>query len=119
MPPRPGRAALEQRIRVGILLWSQATDWASFEAAARRADALGYDDLWLWDHLYSIEGGPERPIFEGWLSLAAWASLTKTARLGLLVGANTLRNPGLGAKMATTLDHISGGRAILGLGAAW
>lgn len=106
-------------LKVGILLWSQSTDWLQFAAAARHADELGYDGIWLWDHLYSIVGGATQPIFEGWLSLAAWAATTSRARLGLLVGANTMRNPGLLAKMTTTLDHISGGRAILGLGAAW
>ncbi|MBA2557856.1 MAG: LLM class flavin-dependent oxidoreductase [Chloroflexi bacterium] len=58
-------------------------------------------------------------MFEGWITLGAWAPITKRARLGLLVGANTFRNPGLVAKQATTLDHISGGRAILGIGGAW
>ena len=59
------------------------------------------------------------PIFEGWLTLAAWAQATEHVRIGLMVGANTFREPALTAKMATTLDHISGGRAILGIGGAW
>jgi alkanesulfonate monooxygenase SsuD/methylene tetrahydromethanopterin reductase-like flavin-dependent oxidoreductase (luciferase family) len=105
--------------RLGILLWSQATDWPSFEAAARRVDELGYDHLWTWDHLYAIFGDPYQPIFEGYATLAAWAMVTSRVRLGLLVGANTFRNPGLVAKLATTLDHISNGRAILGIGGAW
>ena len=86
---------------------------------ARRVDELGYDHLWAWDHLYAIFGDPYQPIFEGWSTLAAWAMATKRTRLGLLVGANTFRNPGLVAKTATTLDHISNGRAILGIGGAW
>jgi alkanesulfonate monooxygenase SsuD/methylene tetrahydromethanopterin reductase-like flavin-dependent oxidoreductase (luciferase family) len=106
-------------VRLGLLFWNQATEWPAFEAAAVRADELGYDHLWAWDHLYAIFGDPYQPIFEGWMSLAAWAKVTRRARLGLLVGANTFRNPGLSAKLATTLDHLSGGRAILGLGAAW
>lgn len=105
--------------RLGILLWSQATDWASFEAAARRVDDLGYDSLWTWDHLYAIFGDPYQAIFEGYATLAAWAMVTRKVRLGLLVGANTFRNPGLVAKMATNLDRMSDGRAILGLGGAW
>ena len=105
--------------RLGILLWSQATDWDSFERSAIRVDELGYDHLWTWDHLHAIFGDPYQPIFEGWITLGAWAKFTKRIRLGLLVGANTFRNPALVAKLATTLDHISGGRAILGIGGAW
>lgn len=105
--------------RLGVVLWSQGSDWDGFEAAAIRAEDLGYDHLWTWDHLYAIFGNPLQPIFEGWAALAAWAKVTTQIRLGLLVGANTFRNPGLAAKLATTLDHISGGRAILGLGGAW
>jgi len=106
-------------VRLGVLLWNQATDWRPYEDAARRVDELGYDHLWAWDHLYAIFGDPLQPIFEGWMSLAAWAKVTQRARLGLLVGANTFRNPGLAAKLATTLDHLSDGRAILGIGGAW
>jgi alkanesulfonate monooxygenase SsuD/methylene tetrahydromethanopterin reductase-like flavin-dependent oxidoreductase (luciferase family) len=106
-------------IRLGILLWSQASDWPSLEAGARRVDELGYEHLWTWDHLYAIFGDPYQPIFEGWTTLAAWSKVTSRIRLGLLVGANTFRNPGLVAKMAVTLDHMSDGRAIMGLGGAW
>ncbi len=105
--------------RLGILLWSQATDWGEFERAAIKIDELGYDHLWTWDHLHAIFGDPYQPIFEGYTTLAAWAKVTKRARLGLLVGANTFRNPALVAKQAVTLDHISDGRAILGIGGAW
>ena len=105
--------------RLGILLWSQATDWDSFERSAIRIDELGYDHLWTWDHLYAIFGEPYQPIFEGYATLAAWAKVTGRTRLGLLVGANTFRNPGLVAKLVSTIDHISGGRAILGIGGAW
>ncbi len=106
-------------VRLGVLLWSQATDWPSFERAAVRIDELGYESLWTWDHLYAIFGDPLQPIFEGYTTLAAWAKVTSNARIGLLVGANTFRNPGLVAKTVSTIDHISGGRAILGIGGAW
>ena len=106
-------------VRLGVLLWSQSTDWRSFEAAARQVDELGYDSLWTWDHLYAIFGDPYQPIFEGYTTLAAWAKVTNRVRLGLLVGANTFRNPGLVAKLMTTIDHASDGRAICGIGGAW
>ena len=106
-------------IKLGILLWSQGTTWPEMLDAAKRVDRLGYAHLWTWDHLYAIFGDPYQPIFEGPSLLAAWARETEQTRLGLLVGANTFRNPGLAAKQATTLDHISDGRAILGIGGAW
>jgi len=106
-------------IKLGALCWNQHTDWPSLLAAGIRADRLGYDTLWCWDHLYPIIGTPRGPIFEGWLTNAAWAQATSRARIGLMVGANTFRNPAQVAKMAATLDHISGGRAILGIGGAW
>jgi len=106
-------------VRLGALCWNQYSDWPSLLEAGRRVDRLGYDTLWTWDHLYPIVGSPEGPIFEGWLTLAAWAQATEHVRIGLMVGANTFREPALTAKMATTLDHISNGRAILGIGGAW
>jgi alkanesulfonate monooxygenase SsuD/methylene tetrahydromethanopterin reductase-like flavin-dependent oxidoreductase (luciferase family) len=105
--------------KLGVLLWSQGSDWPAFERAAQRVDRLNYEHLWTWDHLHAIFGDPQQPIFEGWMTLGAWAKATSRIRLGLMVGANTFRNPGLVAKLATTLDHISDGRAILGLGGAW
>ena len=106
-------------IRLGALCWNQYTDWPSLLAAGVRADRLGYHSLWTWDHLYPIVGSSDGPIHEGWLTLAAWAQATERIRVGLMVGANTFRQPAVTAKMATTLDHISGGRATLGIGAAW
>ena len=106
-------------IKLGANCWGQYTDWTSLREAGIRADSLGFDSLWTWDHLYPIVGSHEGPIFEGWLTLAAWAEATERATIGLMVGANTFRNPALVAKMATTLDHISAGRAVLGIGGAW
>jgi alkanesulfonate monooxygenase SsuD/methylene tetrahydromethanopterin reductase-like flavin-dependent oxidoreductase (luciferase family) len=106
-------------VRLGALCWNQYTTWPELLAAGERADRLGYDSLWTWDHLYPIVGSDDGPIFEGWLTLAAWAQATQNVRIGLMVGANTFREPSLTAKMATTLDHISNGRAILGIGGAW
>ena len=106
-------------IKFGILLWSQAASWPEMLRSAKLVDRLGYDHLWTWDHLYAIFGDPYQPIFEGWPLLTAWARETQQTRLGLLVGANTFRNPGLVAKTVATLDHVSDGRAILGIGGAW
>jgi alkanesulfonate monooxygenase SsuD/methylene tetrahydromethanopterin reductase-like flavin-dependent oxidoreductase (luciferase family) len=106
-------------LRLGILLWSQAATWPEMLDAARRVDRLGYDHLWTWDHLYAIFGDPYQDFFEGYALLNAWARETERTRLGLLVGANTFRNPGIVTKSITTLDHASDGRAILGIGGAW
>jgi F420-dependent oxidoreductase-like protein len=106
-------------LKLGILLWNQVATYPEMRDAARRVDSLGYDHLWAWDHVYAIYGDPYQPILEGWSLLNAWAEATEQVRLGLLVGANTFRNPTLTAKLATTLDHVSDGRAILGMGAAW
>jgi len=106
-------------IRFGAQLWSQATDWPAFRDAALAAEAAGWDSVWTWDHLLAIFGPWEQPILEGWTALSALGPITRRVRLGLMVGANTFRNPGLTAKLATTLDQISDGRAVLGIGGAW
>ena len=106
-------------LSLGLNLWSQAATWPEFLAAARRAEALGFEHLWTWDHLLAIFGDEDQPILEGYTALAAVAQATERIRLGLFVGANTFRNPGLAVKAVTTIDHISGGRAIMGMGGAW
>ena len=106
-------------LKLGINLWSQASGWQAYLAAARRADALGYDHIWTWDHIWAIFGDPHQDIFEGYTALGAVAASTTRARLGLFVGANPFRNPALATKALVTIDHISGGRAILGIGGAW
>ena len=106
-------------IKLGVLCWNQYTDWQSLLEAGIRVDELGFHSLWAWDHLYPIVGDHTGPMFEGWLTLAAWAQATRQVRIGLMVGANTFREPPLVAKTATTLDHVSNGRAVLGIGAAW
>ena len=106
-------------MRFGAAFWVQRITWPELREAVVRAEAAGFDDLWIDDHLLSDEGDWRAPKLEGWTTLAAVAAVTTRPRLGLLVAANTLRNPGLTAKLATTLDQVSGGRAILGIGAGW
>ena len=106
-------------MRFGAAYWIQRTDWPALRDACLAAEAAGFDAIWLDDHLLSDEGDWTSPKLEGWTSLAALAPLTKRADLGLMVSANTFRNPGLTAKLATTLDQVSGGRAVLGIGGGW
>ncbi len=88
---------------------------------AHDADEAGFDSLWVMDHFFQIRsvGRPEEPMLEGWTALGFMAAQTKRARLGLMVGGVHYRQPGLWIKAATTLDVLSGGRAWLGIGAAW
>jgi F420-dependent oxidoreductase-like protein len=106
-------------VHFGAAFWIQQTNWPDLRDACLAVEAAGWDSLWLDDHLLSDEGDWHAPKLEGWTSVAAVAVLTQRVRLGLLVSANTFRAPGLTAKLATTLDHLSGGRAVLGLGAGW
>ena len=106
-------------MRLGISLSPQAVMWPELRQSAELVDRLGYDYLFTWDHLLAPFGADDQPIFESSSLLAAFSQHTKRVRLGALVNANTFRHPALLAKLAVTLDHLSGGRAILGMGAGW
>ncbi len=110
---------MKRPLKFGAAFWINRLDWPTLRDACLAAEAAGWDGLWIDDHLLADEGDPADPKMEGWATLAAIATITHRVRLGLLVAANTFRNPGHTAKLATTLDHLSGGRAVLGIGGGW
>lgn len=105
-------------IRFGVTLPQIKRSWAETRDAALEFDRLGYDSVWVCDHMYGVPM-PNLPIFEAWSELAAVAAITERVQLGTLVTPPFFRNPAVFAKQVATIDHVSNGRVIVGLGAGW
>ena len=107
------------RVTVGLQVIPQHGDYEQMKRAWLEADAMGVDRIYNWDHFFPLSGDPDGKHFESLTIQAAMAALTRNAEVSSLVICNSYRNPSLLADMARTIDHISGGRFVLGIGSGW